>query len=186
MNKTCVAAALFLGACSSLSDITEKVVTDYDLALADRATAELIGTDMEPLGMATLTQAPRGVLIRLDYEGLTPGWHGIHLHQIGDCSDPAFKSAGGHINPSGREHGLLNPDGPDNADMTNIFVGEDGTGAAELYSHAVSINGANGAPALLDENGSAFVIHVNEDDHHTQPIGGAGARAACGVIVGTE
>ena len=39
-----------------------------------------------------------------------------------------------------------------------------------------------GPHGLKDSDGSAFVIHANEDDHSTQPIGGAGARIACSVI----
>ena len=38
--------------------------------------------------------------------------------------------------------------------------------------------------ALVDKDGSALVIHANPDDYKTQPIGGAGARIACGAISG--
>ena len=37
-------------------------------------------------------------------------------------------------------------------------------------------------PPLLDEDGSAVIIHENPDAHLTQPIGGAGGRIACGII----
>jgi Cu-Zn family superoxide dismutase len=110
------------------------------------------------------------------------GWHGVHLHMIGDCSNADFTSSGGHINPSGRSHGLLNPEGPDNADLPNIYVHEDGVLRAQVFTDRVSLNGEYDAPALLDDNGSALVIHDNEDDHSTQPIGGAGARHVCGVV----
>ena len=35
---------------------------------------------------------------------------------------------------------------------------------------------------LLDADGSAIVVHASPDDHKSQPIGGAGARVACGVV----
>jgi Cu-Zn family superoxide dismutase len=135
-------------------------------------------------GTATLREGPSGVLLRLEVSGLTPGWHAVHFHEKGDCSDPKFASAGGHINhPAAKKaHGLLNADGPDMGDLPNIHVGADGKGQAEVFSSLVSLNGADGRPALLDADGSAIVIHAGPDDYVTQPIGGAGARAACGVI----
>ena len=68
------------------------------------------------------------------------GWHGVHLHMIGDCSNEDFTSSGGHINPTGHEHGLLNAEGPDNADLPNIYVHEDGAlRAPVLTCHLGSI-----------------------------------------------
>ena len=150
------------------------------------ARAQIITNDRTPVGTATLTQGPEGVVMRLELDGIDHvalgGWHGAHFHEIGDCSSEDFTSSGGHINPDGRRHGLLNPDGPDNADMPNIWIHEDGSVRAEIYSTRVSIDGATDAPALLDADGSAFVMHANRDDQTTQPIGGAGPRILCGVI----
>ena len=76
----------------------------------------------------------------------------------------------------------MNSEGPDNADLPNIYAHDDGTVRVELFTDRVSFNGHNGTPALLDDDGSAIIIHLNEDDHETQPIGGAGPRIGCGVI----
>ena len=76
---------------------------------------------------------------------------------------------------------MRNPEGPDNGDLPNLFAAADGSAAAEFFTTRVSV--ASGSmPALLDEDGSAVIIHANRDDHLTQPIGGAGGRVACGVI----
>ncbi len=152
---------------------------------AAEAHAVLIDRARNEIGHARFQQGQRGVLITIELD--TPveaahGWHGVHLHMIGDCSNEDFTSSGGHINPSGRGHGLLNPEGPDNADLPNVYVHSDGALRAQLFTESVSLNGEYGAPALLDEDGSALVIHDNEDDHVSQPIGGAGARHVCGVI----
>ncbi|CAN5143894.1 superoxide dismutase family protein [soil metagenome] len=147
------------------------------------ATAELKGADGKTLGMATLTEAPHGVLLKIEAKGLTPGWHGLHFHEKGDCGAPDFKSAGAHVHTATTAvHGLLNPDGNDNGDLPNLFAAADGSATAELFSPLVSLNGAGGRPALLDPDGSAIVVHASPDDYKTQPIGGAGARVACGVI----
>ena len=150
---------------------------------AQAATAELKGADGKTLGIATLTEAPHGVLLRIEAKGLTPGWHGLHFHEKGDCGTPDFKSAGAHVHTTATvTHGLLNPDGNDNGDLPNLFVAADGSANVELFSPLVSLNGAGGRPALLDADGSSIVAHANPDDYKTQPIGGAGARVACGVV----
>ncbi len=148
------------------------------VAKAD-TTADIIGETGETIGSATLTGSPHGVLIRVEIEagGMTPGWHGIHLHQVGDCSDVGeFQLSGGHVNPEGREHGLLNPDGPDAGDLPNLFANEDGSVNAEMFTWLITLD------ALQEGDGSAIVFHENEDDHMSQPIGGAGARVACAEI----
>ena len=148
------------------------------------AKVELKGADGKVIGTAALKEAPHGVVFRIEAKGLTPGWHGLHFHEKGDCGSPDFKSAGGHVHTSATVvHGLLNKDGNDSGDLPNLYVAADGTAMAELYSPMVSLSGAGGRPALLDPDGSAIVIHANPDDHQSQPIGGAGARLACGVVV---
>ncbi|MGR4863997.1 superoxide dismutase[Cu-Zn] [Caulobacter sp. LARHSG274] len=152
-------------------------------AATSSATAELKGADGKALGTAVLTEAPHGVLLRIEAKGLTPGWHGLHFHEKGDCGAPDFKSAGAHVHTtSAVVHGLLNPDGNDNGDLPNLFVAADGAASVELFSPLVSLDGAGGRPALLDADGSAIVVHASPDDYKTQPIGGAGARVACGVV----
>ena len=95
---------------------------------------------------------------------------------------PDFKQATGHVNPGQVPHGLRHPDGPDSGDLPNLYVGADGSAMAEFFTTGVSVAGGD-MPALLDEDGSAVIIHEQPDDHLTQPIGGAGGRIACGVIV---
>jgi Cu-Zn family superoxide dismutase len=134
-------------------------------------------------GSGTVTEGPRGVLLKLEVSGLTPGWHGIHFHEKGDCSAADFTSAGSHVHgPAAVVHGLLNPAHSDLGDLPNIFVGADGKATVELFSPFVALTDAAGRQNLLDADGSAVVIHANADDHTSQPIGGAGARVACGVV----
>ena len=147
---------------------------------ADMAAAEIVNTDGAVIGKATFEQTPTGVLMSVDVAGLPPGAHGIHLHAAGSCT-PNFKAATGHINPGKVQHGLRNPDGPDNGDLPNLFAAADGTARAEFFTTRVSVTGGD-MPALLDEDGSAVIIHENPDDHMAQPIGGAGGRIGCGVI----
>ena len=158
-------------------------------AAVGEARASLINRDREVIGHARFQQAPTGVLITVEIDGApagNPGWHGTHLHAIGDCSNEDFTSSGGHINPFGRNHGLLNPGGPDNGDLPNIYVHADGVSRSQMFTTLVSIGDGSDVPALLDQDGSAIVFHANPDDHMSQPIGGAGPRILCGVIEAVE
>ena len=144
-----------------------------------RSTASIVGMDGTEIGTANLLGGPNGLLIRIEIApgGLVPGWHGLHLHAVGDCSDVGtFKASGGHVGMVAGGHGLLNPKGPEGGDIPNIWAGTDGAAGYEAYMTLAEM------ADLVDEDGSAILIHESEDDHMTQPIGGAGARVACGVI----
>ena len=155
------------------------------LAPSDWAiTADFTNRGGEKVGAMALTQGPHGALIRVDMSGLKRGWHGMHFHEIGDCSDGAdgFKAAKGHFNPNMKAHGFLNPDGPELANLTNIYAGVDGRATAEFFAPNVVISSDDGEPALIDADGFAVIIHENIDDHATQPIGGSGGRVACAAV----
>lgn len=127
-------------------------------------------------GSVDIIAAPEGLLLKVDATGLTPGWHAIHIHEKGDCSD-AFKAAGAHVHTATPAvHGLLNPQANDKGDLPNIYAGPDGTAKAELFTTLTMM-----AP-LHDADGSSIVIHAKPDDYTTQPIGGAGDRVACGAF----
>jgi Cu-Zn family superoxide dismutase len=147
-------------------------------------TGPLVGANNAQLGTVTVTDAPSGVLLRVEATGLTPGWHAIHFHEKGTCSDAGFKASGAHVHAgkAAPVHGLLNPARKDNGDLPNFFVAADGTAKAEMFSTLVSMKGGAGRLALADADGSAVVVHANADDYRTQPIGGAGDRIGCAVI----
>ncbi len=153
-------------------------------ANAAPVSAPIAGAGGKALGTLTLTPAPNGVLMRVSAKGLTPGWHAMHFHAVGDCSDEGFKKSGAHINHEGHKmpHGLMNPAGPDFGDLPNIYAQADGSVEAEAFTALVRIGGSGNQPDLTDADGSALVIHANADDHITQPIGGAGDRVGCAVI----
>ena len=146
---------------------------------ATTAKADLPDSQGKKVGTAELTQALEGVKIVLTVSGLAPGQHAFHIHTLGKCEGPDFKSAGGHFNPYNKKHGLKNPEGPHAGDMENIQVG-DGAGAAEIVNKQVTL--ADGPNSLFHEGGTAIVIHASPDDNMTDPAGNAGARIACGVI----
>lgn len=182
-----LAAALALpltaGACVSVTTNEYAARSAPRATLGDFGEATLVNNEGARIGRAVFTQGPTGVVIRIEAEGLTPGWHGVHLHATGVCEGP-FTSAGGHINHGepAAPHGLLNADGPDDGDLPNIFAGPDGRVNAEVFTTRARLAAEGPGQWLLDENGSAIVIHASADDHASQPIGGAGGRVACGVV----
>jgi len=141
--------------------------------------APIIDNSGAEIGKAQFTPGPTGVLIRIivGAGGLSPGWHGTHLHAVGDCSDTAqFAHAGSHIKTTNTHHGLLYVHGPENGDLPNISVASDGSAAAELFTQLVTLS------ELQDADGSALVIHADADDHSSQPLGNSGDRVACASL----
>jgi Cu-Zn family superoxide dismutase len=184
--------ALAAGACAAAYSAQDKVAPDpgEGAALGREVEAPLIDTSGQRIGQARLKQGPKGVLVTIEVSpGRLPvGWHGLHFHLRGDCSDPdkGFVASGAHVgHGAGMSHGLLHPSGPESGDLPNIFMPEtSGPMAWEVYSDMVTLAPAarGGLAALLGPSGSALVIHANRDDHATQPIGGAGPRIACAVV----
>lgn len=113
-----------------------------------------------------------GGTLTIEANGLTPGAHGLHLHAVGRCDGPGFASAGAHWNPTNRQHGSENPDGPHLGDLPNLVVGADGRGSVTL----------NVPEGFVDADGSALVIHAAPDDNRTDPSGNSGDRIACAAF----
>jgi Cu-Zn family superoxide dismutase len=132
------------------------------------------------VGTAELSPASKGVSIRLNLMNLPPGMHGIHVHAVAKCEGPAFTTAGGHLNPDMKHHGLENPDGPHAGDMPNVTVAADGTAKATVVAPGVTMG--DDPSSIFSNGGTALVIHANADDMKSDPAGNAGARIACGTI----
>ncbi|MEM7728296.1 MAG: superoxide dismutase family protein [Pseudomonadota bacterium] len=181
-----IAAAPLLGltACATAPGAVSVAapVTPPPAPRAAEATAELINRDGAATGSATFYQGTDGVVMRIALSGVAPGVHGMHFHAKGTCEDPGegFMATGGHVMPFGKPHGYMHPDGPHAGNLPNLIVAADGTATVELHTHLVSLT--EGPAALLDADGSTLIIHESEDDHVTQPIGGAGGRIVCGVV----
>jgi len=134
----------------------------------------------EIVGLASLIEGDEGVNIAVQVHSLSPGVHGIHIHQIGKCNLPDFKSAGGHFNPFSMSHGIKNPKGYHVGDLGNIYIKPDGTGSLLITSYLSTLE--QGINSLLKEDGTSIVIHSGPDDLISDPSGNAGKRIACGVI----
>lgn len=148
------------------------------------AFAEIIDTKGKKIGTAEFYQGVDGILIKLEVKGLKSGYHGLHFHEVGDCSDHAegFKKSGAHLHTENREHGLLSPVGPHAGDIPNIYVHSNGVGKTDIYTEMASLNGRDFKPELLDSDGASIIIHENADDYISQPSGNSGNRVACGEI----
>jgi superoxide dismutase, Cu-Zn family len=127
-------------------------------------------------GTVTFEQTDGGVRVQANLSGLSPGAHGFHVHQWGDCSASDGESAGGHFNPTGAPH--AGPEGHPRhvGDLGNIEAGDDGNASYDRVDEHLRFEGAH---SVL---GRALIVHADPDDLTSQPTGGAGARLACGVI----
>lgn len=156
------------------------VAPTFAAAASPAAFAVLHDAAGREVGRATLAPAHGGVRVHVAVTGLRPGKHGIHIHAVGRCEGPEFKSAGGHFNPTQRHHGLRNPAGAHAGDMPNLVVRKDGKATATFTAKGASLG--EGAGSLFGPEGTALVIHADPDDEVSDPAGNAGARVACGVI----
>ena len=143
-------------------------------------TVKLQNGQGQDAGTATLSPAGKGVKIKLNLHGLTPGEHGIHVHQTAKCEGPDFKSAGGHFNPANKHHGLQNPEGPHAGDINNFKADDKGNAMATLIAGGVTLS--DGPNSVFTGGGTALVVHAKADDGKTDPSGNSGDRVACGVI----
>jgi Cu-Zn family superoxide dismutase len=142
-----------------------------------RAVAMLYPADSSNVhGLVTFTQVPEGVEVVAVVQGLTPGEHGFHIHQYGDCSALDASSAGGHFNPENKPHGAPTDTLRHVGDLGNLMADEQGLAHLEWTDTMLTFSGPH---SII---GRAVVVHANADDLKTQPTGNAGARVACGVI----
>lgn len=159
-------------------------------ATGERATGTLVSGSGAPVGTVQLEQGSSGVTLTVlvQHDDLVkPGDHGIHLHTVGRCDGADFASAGGHFNPTGKQHGAHNPAGAHAGDLANLTIGA-ATQTAQGYRYVALITGVTLSPgpaSLFDADGTALVIHANPDDELTDPAGNSGTRIACAVLTQT-
>ena len=161
------------------------VVTRGEQSTPVSATATIKGDKIS--GTAEFTERMQGtgriVEITLRATGLTPGRHGVHLHAVGKC-EPDFTAAGGHFDPG--PAGNTDPDANHPfhmGDIPNLEVGADGRGEMKAVTSRITLS--PGPLSVFDQDGTAIIIHGNEDKMITgEPKSGVsgGPRVACGVL----
>lgn len=157
----------------------------FQVAPRAHAVAKIKGLDGKLLGTADFSAINNGVLIVLDLQGLPPGPHGVHLHASGNCdAKSGFTKAGPilTLDPK-RRHGYLAKGGPLAGDLPNQFAHSDGRLKASMVTTAFTLG--NGKRSIFDRDGVAIILNKRGDDYRTQPLGNAGDRIACGVVVRT-
>lgn len=150
-------------------------------AMTDTQAVTLRDSGGRTVGTALLTPATDGVQVVLSTNGLPAGVHGVHVHMNGTCDAPDFTTAGGHFNPTSRQHGTENPAGPHAGDLPNMTVDANGRGTVTGVARGVTLMGG-GANSLRKPGGTSLMVHATADDYRTDPSGNSGARIACGVI----
>ena len=187
--------AAFTAACggekTQTTTVTPNAAAPMDEAATNNAmagntaTAQPGGTPLldaqgKTVAMANVAQQGEEFLVTVSVTDMAPGTYGAHLHTTGRCDAPTFETAGGHWNPTSRQHGSQNPQGQHLGDLPNVTVGDARRGQIEFRVPNASLQG--GADPLFDADGAAVVIHAGPDDYRTDPSGNSGDRIACGVL----
>lgn len=155
--------------------------TGCSSTLTDTPSAQAVMTPTQGQnvrGVVTFTQKREDVLVVASFSGLTPGGHGFHIHEKGDCSAPDATSAGGHFNPAARKHGHPHHGEHHSGDLPMLQA--DASGNASLTATLSGISLRPGSSTNII--GRGVIVHAAPDDYQTQPTGNAGSRVACGVI----
>ena len=170
-NLLLIPALLCLCAAGALADTAPK-----------SAHADIMNGQGAKIGTAKLKAVGGGVQISVKVAGLTAGDHGIHIHTVGKCEGPDFKTAGGHFNPTSAHHGANNTmdPHPHAGDLPNLTVATNGKGSIIFLDKGVTLG--DGANSLFHDGGTSLVIHAKADDLMSDPAGNSGDRIACGVI----
>lgn len=166
-----------LGACAA----SDAATADGAAAAIPGARAPLYTASGTAAGEGRIVATASGLKLMVTAQGIPAGIHGIHVHTTGKCDAPDFQTAGGHWNPTARQHGHDNPQGAHSGDLPNITIGADGSGSLTIDLPGAKLSGEGG---LLDADGAALVIHATADDMKTDPSGNSGGRIACGVFAG--
>ncbi len=136
-------------------------------------------SDSKVTGKVIFTQLSSGqTKAEVWISNATPGSHGLHIHEKGDCSAPDATSAGGHFNAAGNPHAAPSDKARHNGDFGNIEIGADGKGYMVITSDMLTVT--PGPDCVV---GKSVIFHEKADDLKTQPTGAAGARYGCGVVI---
>ena len=136
----------------------------------------------ESIGSITAQDTDQGMVIYPDLSGLTPGEHGFHLHSVGSCDAGetedgiavAGLAAGGHWDPDGSGQHLGPFGNGHRGDLSKLIVDDDGNTNTSVVAPRLS---------TADLRGKALIVHAGGDTYRDEPpLGGGGARVACGVV----
>ena len=136
------------------------------------------------VGAVRITETRYGLAFYPALKGLQPGLHGFHVHENPSCASverdgvavPAL-AAGGHLDPqAAKKHGEPWDDGH-LGDLPALYVAGDGSATNPVLAPRLK---------LADVLNRSLMVHAGGDNHadHPAPLGGGGARVACGVIGG--
>lgn len=174
-EKDARAVAAYLKWAGTQTDVTD--ISRDDVDLAERAIATLRPTEGGKVSGVVEFVWREGVMhITATLMGLTPGLHGFHIAEKGDCSAADAASAGSHFNPTAQPHGGPQSEARHLGDLGNIVADEHGYARYERIETSLSFEGEQ---SII---GRGVVVDERADDLSTQPDGNAGAHLACGTI----
>jgi Cu-Zn family superoxide dismutase len=173
-----VAPPTALGQSSPGTPAASVVAPPADAHMAAQANLQPVGHGGARGVVEFFPNAQGGMTIQARLSGLPPGDHGLHIHEIGDCSSLDGAAAGEHLAPEKDEHGspAAAHEAHHTGDLGNITAGDDGTAVLTINDDELTVNGDHGIA------GRAVVVHTNKDDLVTQPSGNSGDPIACGVV----
>ena len=174
MKLSRIAVAVVVGLLAAFPVFAADAVVTMNL-VSEQGVGKSIGT-------ITISEGPTGLVFTPKLTDLAPGVHGFHVHQNADCATGMKEgktvpglAAGGHYDPAnaGKHEG---PHGKGHlGDLPSLTVGADGKASTAVTAPRLK---------MADVKGRSLMIHAGGDNYSDQPapLGGGGARVACGAI----
>ena len=178
MKKLLIPATILVGLLSACASKDSAPVQNAGEPPPPQASALLAPTQGNTVqGKVDFRQEANGnIRVKAKVSGLTPGVHGFHVHEKGDCSAPDASSAGGHFNPHGTVHGKVGEGMHHAGDLPSLEADANGNAEFNVVLNSLVLTGDHGIV------GRGLIVHADPDDYVSQPTGNAGARIACAVI----
>jgi Cu-Zn family superoxide dismutase len=174
MKKIILTIAIFAGiilGCKTSSNSAD--TKKLDLTFEPKSNSTVSGT-------ASFVEKNGKVTFVATIAGLKPGIHAIHIHEKSDCSAADASSAGGHWNPTFKNHGKWGTAAYHKGDIGNFTADSSGNGTITLTTTEWCIGCGDATKDIL---GKGLIVHEGADDFTTQPSGNAGGRVACSAII---
>lgn len=146
-----------------------------NIAIAQTTSTKMYSiTNGKEIGTVRFSDSNKGLVIKTHLKNLSPGFHGFHIHTNPTCANNGL-AAGGHLDPLKTDKHLGPYKNGHLGDLPVLRATKNGVADDILVAPRLSVKAIRGHSVIIHQDGDNY-------SDHPKPLGGGGARIACGVI----